>query len=29
MASRMGSLPRNEKETLLTPPEIFARGRFS
>jgi hypothetical protein len=27
MASRTGSLPRNENDTLLTPPLILACGR--
>ena len=29
MASRIGSLPRNEKLTLDTPPEMRACGRLS
>ncbi len=29
IASRTGSLPRNEKLTLLTPPLTFAPGRLS
>ncbi|SIK55018.1 Uncharacterised protein [Mycobacteroides abscessus subsp. abscessus] len=29
MASRIGSLPRNEKLTLEIPPEILAYGRFA
>lgn len=28
MASRTGSLPRNEKDRLETPPEMCAPGRF-
>ena len=28
IASRTGSLPRKENDTLDTPPEIFANGRF-
>jgi hypothetical protein len=29
IASRTGSLPRNEKETLLTPPLTLAWGRVA